>query len=868
MKPTFNTNNNVGNRGVFGVLLLIGALLQIGVGQAQSPKPLTEADYVLWSDFSLKAINDKGTWASYSVSHSTGDTLFVQNLNGTKRHAIPDGSDGTFNGDYFLCRVKDSAVCFLKLDTGRLKTFKEATSYQASSKHFLVHEVVAGQGMLKRYNENGVLLHTFPNVVRFSLDPTGNSLVMAAEKEGSEQLYMVDMNQPEKQLLIAEVKGGSYAHLQWNRQGTALYVMERFGNARSLIAYDVTGGKTYFLRSNDIQLKTNEALIDRSFTVTDDGKRIFFTTRQNKKEAQKESPLVQVWNAADKALYPLAARINQWKTTPHLNMWKPESGHLLPVTNAMLPWGGPIGKARHALVYNPDTYEPQVKPLADRDIYLINLNSGKKELLLKRQNGSDFDLAASPDGNHIIYFKDRDWYAYSLVTKIHVNLTKGFEVVPVKGAMPGEIPSYGIGGWVAGEQSVLIYDAFDIWKYTVDGKSRERLTNGREKGIVFRLVPSAEEQLDQYNHRTRTMGKYQWDGTLVLSARAADYSGNGFFTWNKARGVKELVYEAKNTKNIKKAKDTDTFVWTEEDWQMPIQLKVRQSKTKIRKVFASNPQQSKFQQGKMEIVQYCSSVGTPLKGLLYYPADFEEGKQYPMVVHLYEVQSRNRFDYVNPTLYNSDGFNISNLTANGYFVLLPDTVFETGKTGDDALHCVEAAVDAVLNRGEVDSKRIALMGHSFGGYQTDYIITKSRLFACAIAGAALTDLVSSAHAVAPGVDRPNFFKIENGQVRMGGPLFDEKERYIDNSPVFFANGVQTPLLSWTGVNDPQVLPTQTMEFYMALRRLGREHIMLVYPNEGHDIHGRMADSDLTRKVESWLDRYLKWGSVEEWMLPQ
>jgi len=118
------------------------------------------------------------------------------------------------------------------------------------------------------------------------------------------------------------------------------------------------------------------------------------------------------------------------------------------------------------------------------------------------------------------------------------------------------------------------------------------------------------------------------------------------------------------------------------------------------------------------------------------------------------------------------------------------------------------------------------------------------------------------------VNRPNFFKIENAQARMNGSLFEEKQQYLENSPVLFADGVQTPLLSWTGSTDTQVLATQTMEFYMALRRLGREHIMLVYPNEGHDIQGKIADADLTKKIESWFDYYLKSGQLQDWMKAQ
>lgn len=863
MKNKRTRSNPIGR-----VVLLIGILLQLHTAQGQSKRPLTEADYALWSHFTLKGIDGSGKWTSYTVAHPTADTLFVQELYGSRRHAIPGGKDGSFNGEYFICKGKDSTVIFLRPQTGALRTFRGAVAYQAARNHFLVHEVTQGRGRLQLYSHKGALLHTFPKVGSFSLDPTASRLAIVEEKEGGQRLYAVEVAKPARQHQIAEVEGGDFAHLKWNRHGTALYAMERRGSDRALVAYDPVLGKEYALASSEIRLRTGEELVNRSFTVTDDGKRAFFMTRQDRRQTEGESSPVQVWNAADKAIYPLASRIDQWKATPHLNLWEPASGHFLKVTDASLPWGGPVGNARHALIYNPNTYEPQEKVLPDRDVYLADLSNGHCELLLRQQSGSDQKLAAAPGGSHILYCKERDWYAYELETKRHTNLTRGADVAPLKGEMPGDAPAYGLGGWVAGEDSVLLYDEYDIWKYAADGGSRERLTNGRERGIVFRLVAYGEEQRDRFEHRTRTMGTYDLGGTLVLSARASDYGSNGFFTWQRGKGLRELVYTPRDTKDIMKAKETGTYVWTEEDAQTPIQLKVRQAKAKARTVFASNPQQSQFLQGRMEIVQYRSPVGTLLNGRLYYPADFVAGRQYPMVVHLYEVQSRKRFEYVNPSLYNSAGFNRSNLTAKGYFVLMPDTVFETGRTGDDALHCVEAAVDEVLRRGVVDPKRIGLIGHSFGGYQTNYIITKSNRFACAIAGAAVTNLVSAAHSVTSNFSRPRFYMVENGQARMGGSLFEEKERYLGNSPVMFANGIDTPLLSWTGQNDTQVDPMQSMEFYLALRRLRKEHIMLVYTNEGHDILGREADADLTRKQESWWDRYLMAGPMEDWMIPQ
>lgn len=266
----------------------------------------------------------------------------------------------------------------------------------------------------------------------------------------------------------------------------------------------------------------------------------------------------------------------------------------------------------------------------------------------------------------------------------------------------------------------------------------------------------------------------------------------------------------------------NTYIWTEEDCETPSKVMIKEDNQKPRMLIESNIQQNSFLWEKMEVVSYSSPNGKPLRGLLYYPADYHKEQSYPLIVSVYEVQSSQRYSFSSPSMYNGNGFNRTNFTTSGYFVLLPDIVFETKDTGNNALQCVNAAVDAVLELGVVDRNRMGIIGHSFGGYETDYIITKTNRFACAVAGAAFTNLISATNAVARAAGKPNFFKIENGQARMNGSLYTEKQRYIANSPVFFADQVTTPLLSWTGLEDTQVEATQSFEFHMAMRRTSKK----------------------------------------------
>jgi dipeptidyl aminopeptidase/acylaminoacyl peptidase len=232
---------------------------------------------------------------------------------------------------------------------------------------------------------------------------------------------------------------------------------------------------------------------------------------------------------------------------------------------------------------------------------------------------------------------------------------------------------------------------------------------------------------------------------------------------------------------------------------------------------------------------------------------------------VYERQHYLKNRYIQPSLNNGDGINITNYVMDGYFVLLPDIVYEVGSPGDSALDCVSAAVQEVQKLGIVDLARIGLTGHSLGGYETTYIIAKSKLFAVAVGGASQTDLVSCYLTVGEAYKRPEFWRFEDYTNRMGKMLFEDMDNYIYNSPVFNASTITTPLLLWTGDKDGIVAPKQSMELYLALRRLGKKVALLRYRDEYHSLSDSRKQVDLTLKIADWFNYYLKDGSPKLWM---
>lgn len=228
-----------------------------------------------------------------------------------------------------------------------------------------------------------------------------------------------------------------------------------------------------------------------------------------------------------------------------------------------------------------------------------------------------------------------------------------------------------------------------------------------------------------------------------------------------------------------------------------------------------------------------------------------------MIVYVYESLSKQVNQYVNPTLQNRIGFNVSNLTTQGYLVLMPDIVYESGNVGRSAWDCVRSAVQKTIDLGIVDLERIGIMGHSFGGYETNFIITQTNLFKAAVSGSAVADNVGHYFTYNTEQNSIDSWRYENQQYRMGSSFFENPTAFFKNNPLYHAQNINTPLLTWAGKKDKNVQPTQTMTFYAALRRLQKKHIMLLYPNEGHVIENHTNQKDITLRIQGWFDYHLK-----------
>jgi len=864
----------------FLLVLVILLVSSTAFSQKKSKKELTVNDYPLWSYLNTEKLSENGKWVSFSVHYQSGtDTLFVKNSKETKTYSFPGASKGEFIAErWFLMMSSKEELKIVDLITSGQEIVQGVLKYDLCSNSrniILFKKINAEKKQLEIKNlANGKSIIT-DDVDRYWYNPKADAVVYITKTQNITTISLLNLSDKTITTIAGTTQDCEYSDVVWQKNGNSIAFLERplvykEKTARTCVAYyTIAERKLYTLSPTELDdFPTDREIISSSFanlSISGDGKRIFFGLQKTMPPI--DTSQTQIWNAQDKFLYPAKVQIEGWDRIAKVAVWWPLQNRFNNITNNEFPKMFLSGDQKYAFLYNPQHYEPQANREAPLDIYILDLQTEKRKLVLQNQLGGETGTGVSIYEKQLVYFKDKHWWVYDVENDLHTNLTKDLGVYfsDEQSDWPEEASPFGNPGWVPEDKTIFIYDKYDIWSIALDGSKAIRLTRGRENKTTCRIIFQSKDHSKKMNYDGSYKGQFQWDDKLLIKTEAVEHTG--YCHWDKKNGLQPLLDKKMNTCQFIGATKNDSYVYREENYDLPPRLLFKEnSNSKEKILFQSNPQHFKFHWGYSKLVSYTNPKGTILNGVLFYPANYHTGRKYPMVVHLYEKQSKELYNYVNPSLNNPTGFNITNFTSKGYFVFLPDIVYEIGNPGPSAADCVVPAVKKIIAReAAVDSAHIGITGHSYGGFETDYIITQTNMFAAAVAGAAITDYVSGYLWVTWSFQKPNFWQYEFGQLRIGKSLYEDYLGYLRNSPIYHADRVNTPLLSWAGEQDAQVHYYQSIEFHLALRRLGKINTMLLYPGADHVLMDKKHQNDLTQRIEQWFDYYLKGNQKPEWL---
>ncbi|UFH46654.1 prolyl oligopeptidase family serine peptidase [Flavobacterium galactosidilyticum] len=857
------------------------------VGQEKQKKELTVADYKLWSSLNPQKISDKGNWISYALRYeSVTDTLFLKNATSKATFKFPQAYNESFYEEqWFTCQTKDNKLQLQNLSTNAIEEIPNVKRYAFTKNgKYLILFITAADTNSKLVVRNlkNKKIQTIDNVSKWLMNPNGNALVYFTTSKNAKSVSLLFLQNDLETISLIKTPDYNFNNPVWQEEGKAIaFLKQPLRKSKNdvqlknqLVLYKLADKKGYTLdpaTHKNMPLTMNIVVSSwNGITISKDCKRVIFGIQKEVSYAPFDRQAVQIWKADDKSPYPEREIIGPRDLLPHTYVWWPETDRIEQLSDDTFTEVMLNGNQTHAVTSDFLAYEPQFKMNSDRDYYITAMATGHKKLLLQKHSGLSNNILVSPGGKYISYFKDKNWWVYDILNDTHKKVTASIKA-PLDNVYHdrGEDAfAYGNPGWSTNDKTLFIYDSHDIWEITPDDAKAKRLTNGRENHIVFRISEQQELQKRKQNYSGFTNGTIDMSAPLLLEAIADDFSQSGYYLWQNSKGLCPLVFEKSEISNLLKAAKAPVYLFMQQKFDLSPELMLKNgNEGKSTLFFKSNPHQKKYYWGTARLIDYTNASGTRLKGILHYPANYQPEKKYPMIVHIYERLTKYLYDYTNPSEYSRDGFNVTNLTSQGYFVLSPDISYTLGNPGISATDCVTAATKAALAIASINPKKIGLIGHSFGGYETNFIITQTNIFAAAVAGAAWTDLTSAYLYPGLNIGKPDPWRFEYHQLRMKKSLFEDPDSYNRNSPVLHATNIITPLLGWNGAKDIQVPYYQSTELYVALRRLQKRHILLVYPEEAHDLDNPMNQKDLTHRIEDWFAYYLKNEKLAAWMLP-
>lgn len=723
----------------------------------------------------------------------------------------------------------------------------------------------------------------FPSVSHYTLSRDGGTLVFAtstASGDGDGVFAVSTDGGAATPLLTGE---GEYRNLTLDRGGEQVAFLtnrdswdeEEEERVWALHGGSLEGGEPDLLATvGTAGLPSGWVVSEHeSLRFSTDGERLFFGSAPRPAPPpqdtvpESERVRVDIWNWKDPLIQPMQLvqaddeRRRTFQAVVHL-----DGGEVVQLADREVPTVDPGSHttASHLLGFSNLPYQTLISwDGTYNDVHLVDVETGERRLLLEQVRGR---ASLSPEGRWITWWDgtERAWFSLDPNTGTVTNISAAIPH-PVHNELddsPAPPGSYGTGGWTAADRDLLLYDAHDVWLVDPAGRRAPRnLTEGvgREEGLRFRVLrPGA----DGDQGRTIPM-----DEPVLLSAFHLGTKADGFYRdrFDGTREPQRLILEDRAFSSPVKAEDADVYLLTRSTFQEFPDLHVVDPDFRtFRRMSDANPQQAEVRWGTAELVSWTSADGIPLQGILYKPEGFDPSRQYPMMVYFYERSSDGLHGYTIPAA-GSSSINRSFYVSRGYLLFVPDIPYKLGYPGESAMNAVVPGVLSLLDEGFVDPDRIGVQGHSWGGYQIAYMITRTNLFRAAEAGAPVVNMTSAYGGIRWQTGMVRQFQYEQTQSRIGGTLWNAQQRYIENSPLFTADKVETPVLMLHNDEDGAVPWYQGIEFYAALRRLGKPVWMLNYNGEGHGLGREPNRRDFAIRMQQFFDHYLMDAPPPVWM---
>jgi dipeptidyl aminopeptidase/acylaminoacyl peptidase len=906
---------------LFRIVCLL-SLFTLLASSADAQKQFTFEDVMKFEDIRNPVISGNGEWAAYGVWPELGDgEVRIQLTSGLTEFVIERGAQPqlTHNGSWAGALIQPPAVpepgtkndenrqalTLLNSTTGDTLGFADVRSFYFTDngEWAVIHhnrpkelEDAAKKNThigypLTLIHLNSRSVKTLNFITESTADSTSSwfaySVVDTSGTENSLRLIdLTDHNTSETTLATGQLS--LHSNLTWDDDRAKLaFTSARIdtatnflpGDAEILLADAETGEISTLVSPNQVhsgyRLRSQNRL-----TWTNDGKRLFFGVQEaamvqlDETQAPDDSLTADNLYNTDRILREIEGDVWHWDDplikTHEKQTWNSRKNHLytavyhldrnevvqLATTN--LPDVQVVHHSGKTIGYSDLPYRKlRTWDGTYRDVYLVDVATGEKEQILEKHR---FRAELSPGGFQVAWFDGIDWHVRNTRDGVLRNLTEAIDspFADEENDRPQPSGSYGIAGWTDRDQSVLIYDKYDIWQFDLNSGSQLKITGnaGRPEQRIFRIYDTDPDK-EAFSRNER----------LLLTMYHDHNKNYGFYEGRVGReGVSRLIEDEKQFRIISKADNSNILLFTRESYTEYPNLWISPN------LSFRNPRQitdlhtdltDTYAWGQAELVDWLNADGKPVQGVLIYPGNYEAGKRYPVFIYYYERFSQRLYEFNKPVTNHRPNF--AQFASDGYAVFLPDIWFDVPIPGYSATKNLVPGVQKLIEMGIADPDAIGLHGHSWSGYLTAQVITQTDIFAAAVAGAPVGNMTSAYSGIRWGTGLARQFQYEQTQSRLGVSMWENLSPYIENSPVFYADRINTPILIQHGDADEAVPWYQSIELYLALRRLGKESVFLQYHDEPHHLRKFANRLDYAIKMKEYMDHYLKGSPAPAWI---
>ena len=901
--------------------------LFISVFGFSQKKVIDPSVYNDWKSLSSSAISNDGLIITYEIKPHRGDGyLYIYHVESKKLDSIYRATDAKIsgNGSYVAFKINPG---YDTLRTCELKKIDKKKWPKDSLGIYYTHnDSIVKYEKIKSFHLNdeddwGVFVfdhnelkstqkkkHVCKKKQPKELESNGNYVLVFHPEKGKKELKDIsDFDTNEKANIIAFVthqkdKSDSmgvsilnlsdFSSFDLSPRKSSIEKMV-FNEAGTQLAYlvsnDTAKVKNYNLNMLNLHTRFERVIIDTIALDAGDlsvstnyqpvfskeGNRLYFGVAERLKEEPKDTLLesekveLDLWHYQDKRLQPqqLIEKKRDEKATS-LYVYHLNGGEIARLSNDTLETRAPehekgefiVGVSRERYMASDNWNSPWAS-----DYYLVNVKDGSAKLV---EEGALFGINLSPTGNKYVLFdnEDQQYYSIEYVNEDQYEETcltceaKNITWTDDVNGMPMDAYPYGVIGWSEDENKVFLQGRYDVWYYNYQSKELSALTDGigQENKIEMRPHFWSNDSVYFYamntyidGFDTKTKGTHLYD----LSDHDNHYD------------IRETAYFDADIAQLTAAKSRTQFLMRKMTFvEYPELFTYGNETNTYTKISTTNPQQSDYNWGTVELVKWKSYNGIELEGLLYKPEDFDPNKKYPLMVYFYELYSDRFHQHYIPKPTASIIYATEYASA-GYVVFMPDIRYAPGHPAKSAYDCIMSGTDHVLEiLPSVDSTRMALQGQSWGGYQTAQLITMTNRYRAAMAGAPVSNMFSAYGGIRWGSGLNRQFQYERTQSRIGATIWEKPELYIENSPIFHIPNITTPLLIMHNDKDGAVPWYQGIEMFTAMKRLGKPAWLLNYNGDDHNLMENANRMDLSIRMRQFFDHYLKDEPAPRWLI--